>query len=415
MMKTIKPLATVNISKRIFNDIYIDSGLLGDQSKNLLMVGSAGSGKSLFASQKILYRIISEREKHKFLVLRKVARTIKNSVYAVFVSLIHEWGLQDLFVISKSDFTITCANGSSIIFSGMDDPEKLKSIAGVTGIFCDEMTEFTKEDFLQLSIRLRSKVRSYRQLIMACNPSHTEHWIYKEFIANPKDDVKIFHTTYKDNRFIDEDYKRTLEALIDSDPFYYRIYALGEWCILKGAIFERYEVRDISQDPKDYAETFSGADFGYNDPSCYLKVAVDREKGELYVIREIYETKLTNSDFIGRISEFHEKKERIILDSAEPARIEEFKRAGYFMAKGAQKGKGSIRSGIDKMKQFKIVIHPECVNFIREISLYKWQENKDGTLTDQPVDLHNHSIDACRYALEAMASKKKLKAGLSLY
>jgi phage terminase large subunit len=414
-MRKAKPLAKVNISRKIFNDIYVDEGVLSDKTRILLLVGSAGSGKSLFACQKILFRVISEDEKNKFLILRKVARTIRNSVFSVFVSLIHEWGIQNLFSISKTDFTITCVNGSQIIFSGMDDPEKLKSIHNITGVFCDEMTEFNKSDYLQLLIRLRARTKTYRQLIMACNPSHTEHWIYKEFIETPKENVRVFKTTYKDNRFIDEEYKQVLEGLIDSDYFHYRVYALGEWCALKGAIFTNYEVREISRKDEDYDEIYAGIDFGWNDPSCYIRVGIDRSKKELYILREIYESKITNDDLIRLVSKYHKRKERLILDSAEPARIEDFKRAGFFAAKSARKGKGSIRSGIDKIRQFKIIIHPDCVNLIREISLYKYAEDKEGNLTEQPIDMHNHSIDALRYALESLSAKKKIKAGLSLY
>jgi phage terminase large subunit len=406
----------IRIKAEVFNDVYLQEGILEDESRYLLLYGGAGSGKSIMAVFKVLYRILSERQKHKFLVLRKVARTIRNSVFSAFVSVIHDWGLQDLCTISKTDFTITFENGSSIIFSGVDDVEKLRSIHGVTGVFCDEFTDFTKQDFLQIDIRLRGQTKYYKQLILCFNPISIEHWIYKHWFEQEQPNTRILKTTYKDNKFLDEQYKQVLEDLRLTDRMYYNVYCLGEFGIMKGAIFTNYVVDDtISRNPDDYPMVVRGVDFGYNDPSVFLAVGVDEKQKKLYIFREIYETQLTNDQLIEKISKYTRKKDRLTMDSAEPARIESFRKAGFFNAKAARKGKGSIRSGIDKIKQYQLYIHPDCHNAVRELSNYKWAENPDGTLRDEPAPINDHCCDALRYAVDVLRGGRKLKAGLSLY
>ena len=163
----------------------------------IVMRGGAGSGKSVFATQKIIARILNEQG-HKFLVLRKVGSTIKNSVFALFKQIIISENLQDLFIINKSDFTITCKiNNNQIIFSGLDDAEKIKSIAGITGAWCEEATEFTLEEWNQIQLRIRGQHKNYVQFMLTFNPISETHWLKAEFWDKDDDDVLKLVTTYK--------------------------------------------------------------------------------------------------------------------------------------------------------------------------------------------------------------------------
>lgn len=165
------------------NDIYYP--LYKDTSRYLVLYGGAGSGKSVFAAQKILVRMLTEQP-HRFLVARKVARTLRFSVFSLFQDMIAQWELTPLFKVNKSDMTITCINGNQILFAGLDDPEKLKSIAGITGIWIEEASELEQKDFQQLDLRLRGPTKYYKQIILTFNPISALHWLKKVFLISRK-------------------------------------------------------------------------------------------------------------------------------------------------------------------------------------------------------------------------------------
>lgn len=197
-----------------------------------------------------------------------------------------------------------------------------------------------------------------------------------------------------------------LEDLKNQDETYYKIYALGEWGVLGNLVYTNYVVEDIPLDESRYSSIYYGLDFGYNDPSALLKIGW--KDNEIYVLDEIYERHLTNTDLIELCKKKIDKKHMIIADSAEPDRIEEFKKAG-FRIQACTKGKDSVRFGIDWIKRHKIRIHPNCVNTIKEIQTYKYREDKDGNVLDEPVDFNNHAMDALRYATEPLRNIKEVR------
>lgn len=210
--------------------------IIDDQSRYLVLYGGAGSGKSVSAAQKMIIRMLEE-PKHKFLVVRKVANTLRNSVFSLLRGTIADWGLSELFKINKSDMDITCVNGNQIIFAGLDDVEKLKSIHGITGMWLEEASEILQEDFQQLDLRLRGQTANYKQIMISFNPISITHWLKLVFFDSKKANSRVIHTTYKDNMFIDDEYKGTLESLKEQDPYYYTVYALGEWGVLGQTVF----------------------------------------------------------------------------------------------------------------------------------------------------------------------------------
>lgn len=210
-----------------FNDVY------GNTDDFLILLGGAGSGKSYVIAQKILLRVITEQN-HTFLCTRKVGATIKHSIFALFKEVISRLDLYDAFRFNHTEKTITyLPNKNKIICKGLDDPEKMKSIAGITGIWIEEATEVAKKDFDQLDIRLRGETSNYKQIILSFNPVDETHWIKNAFVDETNwlqhRTYTLIHTTYKDNAFIDADYKAKLESRSMSEPNFYRIYALGEW------------------------------------------------------------------------------------------------------------------------------------------------------------------------------------------
>jgi len=214
------------------NSIYMP--LFENQSRFLNLYGSAGSGKSIFASQKIVRRCCQERG-HKILAIRKVASTIKDSVFSEFVSRIEEFGIGDHIKINKTDKTIYFDNGSVIICKGLDEPEKMKSIEGITGTWMEEATDLEEEDFDQIVLRVRGEKKYYVQHILSYNPVDENHWIKKRMVDNIEwggGQIQVFKTTYHDNAFLDQAYTDYLNSLALTNPLYHQVYCLGEWGIV---------------------------------------------------------------------------------------------------------------------------------------------------------------------------------------
>jgi len=222
-----------------------------DQNRYEVLVGGGGSGKSVFAASKNIYRCLAEPG-HKILVVRKVADTLRETAFAELVECIRRWGLEKLWHIPKgksSKLSLDCVNGSSIVFSGLDDVEKLKSIVGVTSIWIEEASEIEVTDFRQLDIRLRGTPgRShdpannyYKQIIISFNPIYKGHWLEQEFIKDgwkPRNkNTTVHHSTYKDNKWLDPENKKVLESFKETDPYYYSVYCLGEWGVLGQTVF----------------------------------------------------------------------------------------------------------------------------------------------------------------------------------
>lgn len=208
------------------NDAYYP--LLQDESRRLVLFGGSGSGKSVFAAQKISSRTLGELG-HKFLCLRKVGETVKESIFAELKNAIAETGCLNEFSINKTEKTFThMPSGNQIICKGLDEPEKIKSIQGITGMWIEEATEFTMEDIDQLDLRIRGDKPNYVQYIYSFNPISEDNDIVKRFVIDRKDpDTTVLHTTYQDNYFLSEKDKEVLLSLKDRNPLYYDVYCLG--------------------------------------------------------------------------------------------------------------------------------------------------------------------------------------------
>ena len=204
-----------------------------DHNRWVVSYGGAGSAKSYSTGQKILIDRIMQETGHRWLTVRKVAKTLRVSVFQLFKDLISDIDETENFKINKSDMTITyLPNGSEILFFGLDDIEKLKSIQGITGIWIEEASETEKNDILELNRRLRGHTISYKQIILTFNPISHLHWLKAHFFDNHASKASIYKTTYKDNSFIDDEYKQELEDIKNYDIQQYNIYALGEWGVL---------------------------------------------------------------------------------------------------------------------------------------------------------------------------------------
>ena len=377
--------------------------LLVNRSRYLHLFGGAGSGKSVFASQKLIYRSIRE-SRHKFLLVRKVARTIRHSQFNLLKAMIYSSGLSRYFKITDSDMLIrNILTGSEFLTAGLDDREKLKSIFGITSIWVEEATELDINDFNQLDLRLRGITNSYKQILLTYNPINVYHWLNTK---NFQDSFKL-KTTYKDNKYIDTDYINVLNNLKEQDSEYYNIYALGEWGTLKNIIYKPFVILESYPEVPD--EIIYGLDFGFNNPTAFIEIQI---KDKCYYLKEfVYKSGLTNSDLINKIKSFNIKNtDCIYCDSSESNRIEEFKKAGFNVFTSNK----SVKDGIDFIKTCKIYSNTENVNINKEVLSYSYKQDKDGNIFDEPIKFNDHAMDAIRYAIYSHSKNKPTTTNIRL-
>jgi len=377
-----------------------------DKSRYQILYGGAGGGKSHKIARKILIRVLSE--KHNYLIVRKVDRTIKRSVFALIKNIISAWGLTQEFLINNTDKTmIHKASGSQMMFTGLDDVEKLKSIEGVTSIWMEEATEGSQEDFDQLDLRLRGEHGVLKQFTLSFNPISDQHWIKKVFFDDPIDNVFTLKTTYLDNQFIDDAYKQVLESKKKTNPRFYKIYALGDWGTAEGLIFGNVTQRLIKESEIQGLECAQGLDFGYtNDPSAFHQSYIDKINKKILVYDGFYEKGLSNEAIAKNIKDLKLHKHLTVADSSEPKSIDSLKNKGI-KVKGAAKGADSIRSGIDLLLDYEIIVNAHLVEFMTEFNNYSWLVDKNNKTTNKPVDDFNHFIDSLRYSTEYLQARRK--------
>ena len=217
------------------NDTYMP--LFECDSRYLVLKGGGGSGKSIFAGRKVLERCVSEPG-HRFLVCRKVARTLRESCFAQLRGQIAEHYPDCGAVVNRGDLRIAFPNGSEILFAGLDDVEKLKSIYDITGIWIEEASELLEADFNQLDIRLRTQCPYYLQIILTFNPISITHWLKARFFDRKDPRATVHESTYRDNRFLTQEAVKTLEAFKDTDEYYYMVYCLGQWGVTGKTVFD---------------------------------------------------------------------------------------------------------------------------------------------------------------------------------
>lgn len=385
------------LNPAVFNDWIYQS--IDDYTKRIeVYYGGAGSGKSFGATQKILLKALKYRRK--VLVIRKIQRTIKDSIWALIISHLHASGFYNACRVNRSDFEIELPNGSIFIFKGLDDPEKIKSIDGITDIVIEEATELTEDDFTQLNLRLRALV-DYLQIYLMFNPISKKNWVYDYFFVRQLPlNVKIVKTTYQDNKFLSDEYRAELEHLKDRNPAYYRIYCLGEFATLDKLVFPVYTTKIVSETDIQGLKRWIGLDFGYiNDPSAIVWGFIDTIKKRIYVTGEYVKRGMKNNEIAETMADLGLCKDKSYGDSAERKSIDEIRDKGVNI-EPTEKGKDSIIHGIQWIQQYELIVDERCFKVIEELENYTWKKDKKtGEYINEPVDTFNHTIDAIRYGL----------------
>ena len=385
------------LNPAVFNEWIYES--IDDYSKRIeAYYGGAGSGKSFGATQKVLLKAL--KYKRKVLVIRKIQRTIKDSIWALLISHLHASGYYDACRVNRSDFEIELPNGSIFLFKGLDDPEKIKSIDGITDIVIEEATELTEDDFTQLNLRLRALV-DYLQIYLMFNPISKKNWVYDYFFVRKLPlNVKVVKTTYQDNKFLSDEYRAELERLKDRNPAYYRIYCLGEFATLDKLVFPVYTTKIVSEDSIQGLKRWIGLDFGYiNDPSAIVWGFIDTVKKRIYVTGEYVKRGMKNNEIAETMADLGLCKDKSYGDCAERKSIDEIRDKGVNI-EPTEKGKDSIIHGIQWIQQYELIVDERCFKVREELENYTWKKDKKtGEYINEPVDTFNHTIDAIRYGL----------------
>lgn len=375
--------------------------------------GSRASKKSKTTALWYIYNMMKYPQSN-LLVIRKTYRTLKNSCFEELKWAIERLGVGSYWFVRQSPMElIYLPTGQRIYFRGLDDPMKVTSITVSCGVLCwmwiEEAYEISDEshfDMLDESIRGETKGDLFKQITLTFNPWNEKHWIKKRFFDTEDEDVLAMTTNYMCNEFLDEDDRRLFENMRVKNPERYRVAGLGDWGRSEGCIYtnwreENFSVEEIIRRNPGCRSVF-GLDFGYvNDPTALFCGIRDEDNKRLYVFDELYEKNLSNEQIYERVVSMGYAKERIRADAAEPKSIDRLRSLGMTRIRRAKKGADSVRYGIALIKEYEIIVHPLCVNFLMEISNYSWEKDKTGNGINKAKDEFNHLMDAMRYAMEA--------------
>jgi len=345
-----------------------------DENRWVINYGGAGSAKSYSTGQKILVDRIMQEPNHRYLVTRKVAKTLRVSVFQLFKDLISDIDEHKSFKINKSDMTIThISNNSQLMFFGLDDIEKLKSIQGITGIWVEEASECEKGDILELNRRLRGITPYYKQFILTFNPISHLHWLKSHFFDNPASKASIYKTTYLDNSFIDEEYKQELEDIKNYDEQQYRIYALGEWGVLNNnIILHRFKFKEHMSDKTidDFYVLHVGVDF--NIGGCVGVVLGEDTNGIAHIVDEFvaYDTEMIIIELQNRYSDkditlYPDASGSNRSTSSRETDVDMLREAGFYCNVPEANGATAIRYNAANRK-FEILVNPNTAQMTYE-------------------------------------------------
>jgi len=398
---------------------------------------SGNSGKSVTIARRTILDMMQGQRN--FLIIRKVYGTLKDSFYTELLKAISDLGLSDYFRSTKSPLEIIHkASGKKILFRGLDDKEKIKSITGekgaITDIVIEEATEITQEDFDMLDTRLRGFADVKKRITMLFNPIYKTHWIYVRFFKgyfrgddteanysipvsysmlddngvlvqiNTFKTVSIHKSTHKDNKFLlPEDHAR-YEAFKTTNEYYYDVYCQGNWGILGDRIFDNISYCDMKDVP-NYLPLYCGLDIGYTDDTAFSMMRVDEVEKKIYIFDGFSKDKLDHLQMAQKIKLLFEKNDcslhsPIFADSEDPRLISQLKKEGLSV-RGASKPAGSVLNGLMIMNAFELVIAKSFRPAVNSFKNYVWEtDKKTGKATDKPNHTHSHIPDSCRYGLE---------------
>ena len=376
-----------------------------------VLKGGKGSKKSTTTALNFIFRLMLE-EKSNLLVVRQVMNTHRDSTFAQLKWAQEKLGVSQFWNNTVSPMEMTYKpTGQKILFRGFDDVLKLASTTVPNGylnyVWIEEAFEIANEsdfDKLDLSVPRGKIVKPlYKQTTITFNPWSETHWLKKRFFDNPGENVETFSTNYFCNEFLDETDKMVFERMKQTNRRKYEVAGLGNWGISEGLVFENWSVGEVEiPENEEYKwKSFFGLDYGYtNDPTAFVAFKANPIEKEIFIYKEFYGKRMLNSDIAEKIKELGFAKERIRADCAEPKSNDDLRRLGIGRIIPSVKGRDSILNGISAINEYKIIVSSSCVNMIRELSSYTYDEKRNDRGQKLPKDSENHLCDALRYAFE---------------
>lgn len=375
--------------------------------------GGRGSLKSSFVSIVVPLLLVQNPTAHA-LVLRKVANTIRDSVYAQYIWAIGELGMAEYWDAKVSPMELIFKpTGQKIMFRGADDPMKIKSIKVPFGYIA--VTHFEEKD----QFAGRAEIRTILQSTMRGGsvfwnfesynpPIFRDNWANKDSLEERTD--RLCHkSTYLEAppEWLGEQFLAEAEHLKATDERSYQHEYLGIPVGTGGNVFDKLELREITDtEIAGFDRIYQGADWGwFPDPFAFIRLYYDRTRETIFLIDEIYQNKMPNEQSAQIILDRGYNDARIICDNAEPKSVADF-RAMRLPAQAAIKGPGSIEYGMKWLQRRTIVIdRKRTPNAYKEFVGYEYERNKDGDIISGYPDANNHLIDAARYALEPVSRR----------
>ena len=375
--------------------------------------GGRGSLKSSTVSVLVPLLLINNPGTHA-LVLRKVANTIRDSVYAQYIWAIGELGMAAYWEAKVSPMELIYKpTGQKIMFRGADDPMKIKSIKVPFGYIA--VTHFEEKD----QFAGRAEIRTILQSTMRGGsvfwnfesynpPISRDNWANKDSLEERTD--RLCHkSTYLQAppEWLGEQFMAEAEHLKETDERAYQHEYLGIPVGTGGNVFDNLELREITNEEMSHFDhIYQGVDYGwFPDPFAFIRLHYDRARETIYLIDEIYQNKLTNEASGNIIIQRGYKDAYITCDSAEPKSVADYRAMGL-PAKAAVKGPGSVDYGMKWLQRRKIVIdRKRTPNAYNEFVNYEYDRNKDGDIISGYPDENNHLIDATRYAVERISRR----------
>lgn len=394
---------------------------LYSRKRYLVCKGSRGSKKSCTTALKIIYFMMKYSQyRPNTLVIRKYYNTHRNSTRAQLIWAIGKLGVRDLWRVPKSESSLTfIPTGQQILFRGMDDPQSITSITVPDGFLCwtwiEEAFQITKEeDFNKLDMSIRGQLPPglFHQFILTFNPWSDRHWLKARFFDNPDENTLAITTNYMMNEFLSESDIRLYEIMKERYPRRYRIEGLGEWGIAEGLIFENWHEEDFDIDElieKNRGKRTErgltafvqccGIDFGYTDATAFTAMYVDRKDYKIYIYFELYGSYMENKKIANALIDNGFGNAIIYGDSEDPRTIRELQLLSVTGIRPVKKGAGSVLSGIQKLQDFEIIVHPRCQHTIESLCNYAWEKDRlSGAILPKPEHEFSHIPDSIRYA-----------------
>lgn len=416
-----------------------------------LLIGGYGSGKSYDVAFKIILKLLEE--KRKVLVVRQVYDTIYESCFDLFCEILDDMGIlvsdinefnkkKNKCVALKSPLRIRFPNGGQIIFKGMDKPEKVKSINGVSIVWIEECSEVNPEAYKELLGRIRTPDCSMH-FILSCNPVNRENWVYTHFFVRTdehgeetvimdenkfyekkviiKNGIYYHHSVPDDNPWLPWQYLKRLDDLKNYDYQLYLVARFGRFGASGTRVLPQFR---IAKDKNRFIESikmlgpenqYFGFDFGFEESyNAVLCMSVDSKRSILYIWDEIYVNHLTD-DKMARLPEMQKLKSRLdnyydmgynkllVADNEDPKAIQYYRQMGFLIRPCRNKFQGSRLSNTRKVKRFKkIYVSPKCKNTIKELKDLTYKKDAQGKTVYDEFNIDPHTLSAIWYALDTV-------------